>query len=211
MSREVAVVDYGRGNLFSVARALESVGAAPRLASMPRELRGADRVVLPGVGAFGDAMDALGRSGLADAVRDHAASGRPLFGICLGAQLLLDTSHEFGAHAGLGLIPGDVRLLPRYGDGRPKIPNVGWSRLFPSDGSDWTDTVLGAVSEGAYAYFVHSFHAVPRDSGNVLAVQRFGETLSAAVIARDNIVGCQFHPEKSGEVGHRILAAWLAA
>jgi len=168
-------------------------------------------VVLPGVGAFGDAMAALVRGGLADAVRDHAGSGRPLFGICLGTQLFLDISYEFGEHAGLGLIPGEVRLLPQNGDGRPKIPNVGWSRLFPSNGSDWIDTVLGSVNEGAYAYFVHSFHPVPREPSDVLAVQHFGDTLSAAVIARGNIVGCQFHPEKSGAVGHRILAAWLAA
>jgi glutamine amidotransferase len=211
VSREVAVVDYGRGNLFSVARALESVGAAPYFASAPGELRGAGRVVLPGVGAFGDAMAALDRGGLAEAVRDHAAAGRPLLGICLGTQLFLETSREFGEHRGLGLIPGEVRPLPRNGNGRPKVPNVGWARLFPSNGADWRETILGEVEEGAYAYFVHSFHAMPREPGDVLAVQRFGDMPSAAVIARGNVVGCQFHPEKSGAVGHRILAAWLAA
>ena len=210
MSRRVAVLDYGRGNLFSVARAFERVDAEPYFVRTAETVLGADALVLPGVGAFGDAIDALARDALIEPVIEYVASGRPLLGICLGAQLLLDVSVELGEHRGLGVIPGRVeRLAPQGRAQGPKVPNVGWARLKRPEGASWTGTILDGIDQGTYAYFVHSFHPVPARSEHVLACQIFDDEASAAIVARDNVVGCQFHPEKSGEAGQRMLAAWL--
>lgn len=210
MLKEVLVVDYGRGNLLSVCRALEAAGAAPEITADPERIRKADRVVLPGVGAFGDAMAGLDRLGLSEAIIGFSGSGRPLLGICLGMQLLMDLSSEFGTHAGLRLIRGSVERLPQDAvTARPKIPNVGWSRLdLPLD-RDWTSGLLARIRPGDYCYFVHSFHAVPLDPADIMATIRFGDRDVAAVIRRDNYSGCQFHPEKSAAVGRRILEGWL--
>lgn len=212
MSRRIAVVDYGRGNLFSVARALEKADAEPYTVCTPEEVTAAEALVLPGVGAFGDAMAALARAALIEPILAYAATGRPLLGICLGAQMLLDVSFELGEHQGLGLIPGRVeRLAPEDRADGPKVPNVGWARLRRPEGRSWAGTILDEIEEGTYAYFVHSFHAVPDRSEHVLACQIFDGAPSAAIVMRDNVVGCQFHPEKSGEAGQRMLAAWLRA
>jgi len=210
MTLRVAIVDYGRGNLLSVARSLEMAGAEPRLASTAKEIMASEALVLPGVGAFGDAIDVLARNGLVEPIKAYAASGRPLLGICLGAQLLLDVSFEFGKHRGLGLVAGRVeRLAPQDQTEGPKVPNVGWARLHPPEGRCWTGTILDAVEDGTYVYFVHSFHPVPDEATDVLAYQLFDGASSAAIVARENVIGCQFHPEKSGEAGQRMLASWL--
>jgi glutamine amidotransferase len=210
--RPVVIVDYGRGNLWSVCQAVAAVGGEPRLSAEPAEVRAAEQLVLPGVGAFGDAMAGLRARGLDEAVRAFAATGRPLLGVCLGMQLLLEASSEFGHHPGLGLIAGRVDRLPAPAAGaRQKIPNVGWCRLEPAaGGAPWAESLFAAVKPGDFAYFVHSYAAHPADPRHRLAEIDFGGAPVAAAITAGPITGCQFHPEKSGEVGLAILRAFVA-
>lgn len=210
-ARPVVIVDYGRGNLFSVRQAVAKVGGEPHLSSDPAAVRGAERLILPGVGAFGDAMEGLRTCGLDEAIRAFAATGRPLLGVCLGMQLLLEASTEFGRHAGLGLLPGHVDRLPAPPGGRRhKIPNVGWCRLEPAPGgAPWADSLFAAVKPGDFAYFVHSYAAHPGSLRHRLADIDFAGTPVSAAIAAGPIAGCQFHPEKSGEVGLSILDAFV--
>jgi imidazole glycerol-phosphate synthase subunit HisH len=210
-ARPVVVADYGRGNLFSVCQAVARVGGVPTLSSDPAVVRGAERVILPGVGAFGDAMAGLRSRGLDEALGAFAASGRPLLGVCLGMQLLLEESSEFGRHVGLGLLPGRVERLPKPTPGsREKIPNVGWCRLEPSPGgTPWADSPLAAVKPGDFAYFVHSYAARPAVATHRLADITFGGAAITAALVHGPITGCQFHPEKSGEVGLSIIDAFV--
>lgn len=205
---EVTVIDYGVGNLLSVQRGLERCGALVILTADPLRILVAKRVVLPGVGAFGNAMQALDRLGLVSVIRELALRQTPLLGICLGMQLLLDESEEFGITAGLGLIPGRVIPVPTQSQlGEPqKIPHIGWSALQPSDASrNWNGTLLQDNLPGEATYFVHSYMAVPTNSAHRLADCMYGGHSIPATIGRDRITGCQFHPEKSGEVGLKIL------
>lgn len=208
MTRAVTIVDYGVGNLLSVARAFEHCGADVRLTSSPEEVVRAGRLVLPGVGAFRNGMDELERRGLADAVKRYAALERPFLGICLGMQMMLETSEEFGLHRGLGLVPGTVAAIPPNGANvRRKIPHVGWAALHrPAAQPGWGSTIFSDVEEDtAAAYFVHSYAARPADAAHVLATCDYdGCTLTAAVRSGP-LYGCQFHPEKSGRVGLSIL------
>jgi glutamine amidotransferase len=204
----VVVIDYGVGNLLSVQRGLEHCGAKVTVTSEPRKIITASRVVLPGVGAFGNAMKALHNLDLIDVIREVANKQIPLLGICLGMQLLLDESEEFGTTAGLGLIPGRVMPIPiRTESGKiQKIPHIGWSSLQLSVGlNGWNGTLLHDNHPQEPAYFVHSFMALPEDSRHRIADCIYGGHLIAAVIARENVTGCQFHPEKSGEIGLKIL------
>jgi glutamine amidotransferase len=217
-SRPVVVVDYGRGNLWSVCQAVAAAGGDPRLSTEPAVVRAAEQLILPGVGAFGDAMAGLRARGLDEAVLAFAATGRPLLGVCLGMQLLLEASSEFGDHPGLGLIRGRVDRLPPPAAGvrgtlrSHKIPNVGWCRLEPAPGgTPWAESLFAGVKPGDFAYFVHSYGAQPADPRHRLADIALGggATVSAAVTAGP-ITGCQFHPEKSGEVGLAILRVFVA-
>jgi len=210
MTRRVHIVDYGIGNLFSVRRALEHVGADVSLTSSPSEIGSADRLLLPGVGAFEPCIRNLTTSGLADPVREFAATGRPFLGICVGMQLLFDYSLEFGRHHGLGLIPGHVSPIPN--DGR-KVPHIGWSQLeLPAGRNNWSGTLLVDAAPGkSSAYFVHSYSAQTADPAHRLAnVDYEGYTICAAV-QRDNVSGFQCHPEKSGTVGLRVLERFVSA
>jgi imidazole glycerol-phosphate synthase subunit HisH len=208
----VAVIDYGMGNLLSVRRGLEHCGAIVTVTSDPDVIFSASRVLLPGVGAFADAMAELCRLGLDDVVREVCARGTPLMGICLGMQMLLDESDEFGKTAGLGLIPGRVIPLPTTTiTGQvQKVPHIGWNELELSQGrKDWKGTLLQDLKSGDAVYFVHSFMASPKKSDDRIADCIYGEGLITAVIGRDNVNGCQFHPEKSGEVGLKVLKRFL--
>ena len=210
---EVVVIDYGLGNLHSVQRGFEQCGASVIITSDPARILAAPRVVLPGVGAFGNAVQELERLGLVEVLRSFAASGKPLLGICLGMQLLLDESEEFGIHRGLSIIPGRVVSLPGTTvEGVPqKIPHIGWSALLPAHAeADWQDSALTGMQPGDALYFVHSFMAVPRDAADRLVDCIFGGHRVAAVIRRGQVIGCQFHPEKSGKVGLAILRAFCA-
>ena len=210
---EVTIIDYGVGNLLSVQRGFEHCGAKTIITSDPKQILGAERVVLPGVGAFGDAMKALERLGLVAVVQEVARRQIPLLGICLGMQMLLDESEEFGQSAGLGLISG--RVIPVPDKTLPgelqKIPHIGWNSLVAAKGLEvWSDSLLRDVRSGEAAYFVHSFMAVPADASHRLADCMYGGHSLPAVIRRGRITGCQFHPEKSGPVGLRILSAFIS-
>lgn len=208
MSIDVAVIDYGIGNLFSVRRAFEHVDANVLVTNDPALLLAAPRLVLPGVGAFEDGMKGLRRYGLDQVVHEFVATGKPLLGICLGMQMLATTSEEFGLHAGLNLIPGRVLPIPATtAAGHPhKIPHIGWSGLqLPAAGGGWEDSILRGLQQGDDVYLVHSFSVHPADERHRLAECDYnGRSLSAA-IRRDNVQGTQFHPEKSGPAGLRII------
>jgi glutamine amidotransferase len=200
----IAIVDYGMGNLRSVRNALDRVGAESALVDDPASLRAADRVVLPGVGAFPDAIAALRERGLADALRTFAAEGRPLLGICLGMQLLASRSSEFGDHDGLGLIPGSVELLAP-GDGL-RVPHVGWNDLEVRPAG--ADMFATAGDEPTF-YFVHSYEFRPSAPEAIAGVTDYGGPVTAAV-ADGRVWGVQFHPEKSAEDGLALLARFAA-
>ena len=197
------IIDYGVGNLFSLKSSFAFLGEPVRVSSDPDEIYKADRVILPGVGAFADAAARLRAGGLDEAVKSVAKKGTPLLGICLGMQLLFDASEEYGYHAGLGLLPGCVRRIP-VPDESYKIPQIGWNSLHIAR----EHPLFANTNEGDFVYFVHSFHA--EDCGEaLLATTDYGTTVTAAA-ARDNVCGTQFHPEKSGEVGLSILRAFCA-
>ena len=207
-SPEVVVIDYGVGNLLSVQRGLEHCGAKVTLTADPEKIVSASRVVLPGVGAFRSGMLALERLGLVPVIRELALRKTPLLGICLGMQLLLEVSEEFGVTEGLGLIAGRVIPVPTQtlAGTKQKIPHIGWSALQPSRASaGWEKTLMQNNRVGEAAYFVHSFMAAPTDPAHRIADCLYGGHLISATIGRDQITGCQFHPEKSGEVGLKIL------
>ena len=198
----IAVVDYGVGNLFSLKSSLELIGAETVVTSDEGVLRSADKILLPGVGAFEDAAEKLRASGLADLLKELAAEGKPLLGICLGMQLLFEKSYEYGEHEGLGLIPGAVCPIRDVIPEDYKIPHIGWNALkFRQD-----SPLFAHIREGDCVYFVHSFYAAGCDD-YVIATAEYGAELTAAV-AKGNVYGCQFHPEKSGNVGLAILKAF---
>ena len=197
-----AIVDYGVGNLFSLRSSFDAIGTEAVVTSDPEVIRAAERIVLPGVGAFRDAAEKLRATGLWDIVKDEAAKGKPLLGICLGMQMLLEKSYEFGEYEGLGLIPGCVRPLEGYIPEGLKIPQMGWNALeFTNESGIFRNT-----KEGEYVYFVHSYYC-DSPAEYVTAVTDYGAPVTASV-RRDNVYGCQFHPEKSGEVGLAILRAF---
>ncbi|MBU3601778.1 imidazole glycerol phosphate synthase subunit HisH [Polynucleobacter sp. AM-25C3] len=209
---DVIVIDYGVGNLLSVQRGLEFCGAKVLLTSDPEKILAAKRVVLPGVGAFKNAMQALKNLELVEVICKIARNNTPLLGICLGMQLLLDESEEFGVTRGLGLIPGRVIPVPRVDQEGldQKIPHIGWEELYPAArGAEWGLNLLADTRRGDSVYFVHSFMADSNEPKHRIADCSYGGHNIAAVIAKDNIMGCQFHPEKSGEVGLRILHRFL--
>lgn len=198
----IAIVDYGVGNLFSLKSSLKKIGVESCVSAEPEVLRQADKLILPGVGAFADAAQKLRRSGLDAVVKEQAALGKPLLGICLGMQMLFDKSYEYGEHEGLGLIPGEVIGMAGVIPAELKIPHIGWNELQITKPSK----LFKYVKPDDYVYFVHSFYATNCDT-SVIATTNYGATLTAAV-EKDNIYGCQFHPEKSGSVGLGILKAF---
>ncbi len=202
-----AIVDYGVGNLFSVKHACEYVGMDGLIADSPQDVLSADVVIVPGVGAFGDAMDALNERGLTDVIKQVASDGRPLVGICLGMQLLMSESHEFGTHEGLGIIKGDVvRFEPAAVSGRtPKVPQVEWNRIgAPQTRQGWDGSPLAGLEYDEYMYFVHSYYARPADPHMVLSVSEYGGVGFCSSLVLENVFACQFHPERSGPKGLQI-------
>ena len=209
---KITVIDYGMGNLLSVQRGLEHVGGQVIVTSDPEVVRNAERVVLPGVGSFPDAMEELTRRGLTSTIKEIAARGTPLLGICLGMQILFETGAEFVHTDGLALIPGKVVPIPAIGtDGcLNKIPHIGWNALIPKGSTSWSNTLLTEINPGEAAYFVHSFMSQPYHETHRIADCEYGGVIISAVVSNENIVACQFHPEKSGDVGLRILRRFLS-
>ena len=198
----IAIVDYGVGNLFSLKSSLAAIGAEVVVTSDPETLRAADKIILPGVGAFADAAEKLRKCGLTGLLKELAAEGKPLLGICLGMQMLFEKSYEYGVHEGLGLIPGSVKPIRDVIPQDYKIPHIGWNGLIIKQ----RNPILKYVKEGDCVYFVHSYYAAGCEP-YVIATAEYGPELTAAV-ARGNVYGCQFHPEKSGDVGLAILKAF---
>ena len=198
----IAIVDYGVGNLFSLEQSFHAIGAEVTVTADKDVLRSADKLLLPGVGAFGDAAQKLSDTGLAEEVVAQANAGKPLLGICLGMQLLFDKGYEYGCHQGLGLIPGEIRPISEVIPTGLKIPHMGWNALTIQKQSK----LLQNVQDDDYVYFVHSFYAA-RCTEHTIATAEYGAMLTA-VVEKDNIFGCQFHPEKSGRVGLEILRAF---
>jgi len=198
----IAIIDYGVGNLFSLASSFAYIGKDARLTSDVDEIRRADRIILPGVGAFEDAAKKLFDSGLDKVIKEQTAKGKPLMGICLGMQMLFEKSYEFGEHDGLGLIKGAVVPMKDRIPDSLNIPHIGWNALEKKKDSP----ILKYVNDGDCVYFVHSFYATDCDE-NVTSVTDYGIPITASVQS-GNIYGCQFHPEKSGKVGLNILRAF---
>ena len=198
----IAIVDYGVGNLFSLASSFKAIGAEAIATSDRDIIEKADKIVLPGVGAFGDAAKKLASSGLKEVVLSEVKKGKPLLGICLGMQLLFDKSYEYGEHDGLGLIKGEIRPIKEVIPSDYKIPHIGWNGLKFNK----TSKLFKYINEGDHVYFVHSFYGAECEQ-SVIATAEYGAFLTAAVEDK-NVFGCQFHPEKSGSVGLNILRAF---
>ena len=198
----IAIIDYGVGNLFSLRSSFAAIGQDAVVTSDIEEIRRADRLILPGVGAFQDAAEKLRASGMDKAVKEETAKGKPLMGVCLGMQMLFERSYEYGVHEGLGLLKGEIRPIAERIPDALKIPQMGWNALRIVKDSP----LLKYTREGEYVYFVHSYSAV-NCGDSLLAVTEYGADLTACV-GSGNVFGCQFHPEKSGEVGLRILKAF---
>ena len=203
----IAIIDYGVGNLFSLQSSLKYIGEEAVVTADPELIRKADRLILPGVGAYEDAAAKLRASGMADIVVEQAGAGKPLMGICLGMQLLLEKSFEYGEHEGLGLIKGQVVPIADVAPTDYKIPHIGWNALkFARDADGNADPLFKYIEEGDHVYFVHSYYAT-NCAESTIATTEYGAELTAAV-AKGNVYGCQFHPEKSGDVGMKILRAF---
>lgn len=210
--KSVTIIDYGIGNLLSVSRAFLHLDAQVNFVSTPEEILAAERLVLPGVGAFADGMQELNQRGLIEAIQTYATLHRPMLGICLGMQMMMSSSEEFGHFKGLNLIPGQVIPVPKTGiDGEPhKIPHIGWNEIRESgNGPSWKGTIFNAIAQESAVFFVHSYMAVTVDPKQTLAICDYDGQQITAAIKRDLLFGCQFHPEKSGEIGLRIINDFL--
>lgn len=210
-STKVVIVDYGVGNLLSIYRAIEFCGFNATISSDINTILDATRVILAGVGAFKNGMRELKDRGLEEPIIALVNKGIPFLGICLGMQMLMDRSEEFGETQGLGLVSGNVIQIPENAiSGKlQKIPHIGWSCLLQPENANWDSTLLRDIKVGKSVYFVHSYMAIPENKKHQLAQCDYGGHMLAAVVQKDNIVGCQFHPEKSGEVGLKILRNFL--
>ena len=207
----IVIIDYGMGNVRSVLRGVEKVGYQAKVTDCEEDILAADKVIFPGVGAFGDGMRELQLRDLDQIITTYVKTGRPLLGICIAMQLLFDESEEHGWHKGLGLLSGKVIRIPETKNGKTvrKIPHVGWSALNPSQHSTWEHTIFDSMRGGESCYFVHSFMAMAKNREHLLAECDYEGIAIAAAVRRDNITGLQFHPEKSGAVGLSLLAQFL--
>ena len=208
----VQIVDYRLGNLFSVQQACQRVGIDAFVSDAAETLAEVDGLILPGVGAFGNAMESLRELGLVEPLCEVVRQGKPLMGICLGMQLLFETSEEFGEHAGLGLLPGRIRRIPdqTIAGRKLRVPNVGWNRI-DFCRHDATETICAGVPDASYMYFVHSYYADPTDAADQLTTTAYGEIRYCSSVQRASILGVQFHPEKSAELGLQFYRNWAAS
>lgn len=205
----IAIIDYEVGNIRSIFSAFEKVGAMPKLTRDRQEILNADGVVLPGVGAYSHGMEKLTEHGLDSVIKDFSATGKPVLGICLGMQLLLSESDEFGRTEGLGLIPGSVKQLKLLNPQVQKLPHVSWNELQVPDGVSWHGTILEGIASEEDMYFVHSFMAVPESESHVLSLTSYSDSQFCSSVKNGNVYGCQFHPEKSAEEGLKIISNFI--
>ena len=213
-SPRVSIIDYGMGNLFSIRQACEYVQLSAEITSNGEDVSGSDAVILPGVGAFGDAMANLAKLGLIDRIINFIKTGKPFMGICLGMQLLFSESDEFGKHKGLDVISGSVVKFPAMDNKGivSKVPQIGWNRIkknrFDKNYKSWENTPLAEQADGVFMYFAHSFYAIPNSSRNLLAITDYADIEYASGIMQNNVWGFQFHPEKSGAEGLKIYKSF---
>ena len=210
MAKKVIIIDYKLGNLFSVNQVLLNIGLDVTISSDPADILGADAIVLPGVGAFKDAMQNLNDMHLADAIRTFIRTGKPFLGICLGLQLLFTSSEEFGASEGLNLIEGEVKRFANTDvvGNSVKVPQIAWNTIQKTSNQPWENTALQDIEDLTDMYFVHSYYVVPKDQSVVLTTSSYAGLSYASSIKKDNIFACQFHPEKSASEGIKIYKNW---
>jgi len=206
--KNIGIIDYGYGNLFSLEKALAYLGARAKILKTPKAVGNMQALIVPGVGAFGEGIQELRRRGFEVPILSHARTGKPLLGICLGMQFLFDYSEEFGVHKGLGLIPGSVKLIsPKSGY---KVPHVGWNAVrIPQSRKNWRGSFFDGIPAKKHVYFVHSYAGIPREKKDILAEVEYGGSRVVAAVERGRISGAQFHPEKSGETGLALLRNFL--
>lgn len=211
MKKNVVIVDYGHGNLHSINQACFQVGYKPSISSSQTEIANADSLILPGVGAFKVAMDELIKKDLIESIFEFVKKGNYLMGVCLGMQLLFDSSDEFGNNNGLGLVNGTVEKFPSIINGKKiRVPHIGWNNIQKSSNKNtWNLTPLANISEKEYLYFIHSYYVKPADSNDILSISQYQELEFCSSVKKDNIFGFQFHPEKSAEHGLSIYKKFL--
>ncbi len=203
--KQVVIVDYELGNLFSVKHACNKVGLETILSFDKREIENASAIILPGVGAFGDAMDNLNKLDLAEPIKDFIATGKPFLGVCLGMQLLFEESEEFGAKKGLGIVPGVIKKFPKeFRNKKMRVPQIAWNQIEKPENVDWGTTALKGIKDKEFMYFIHSFYAQPIDRSDILTITNYNDFEYCSAIHNKNVSAMQFHPEKSGEIGLKI-------
>lgn len=210
MHKKVVIVDYNLGNLFSVNQALKNIGLYPKVSSDPQDINNADALLLPGVGAFNEAMLNLDRMNLIEPIRNFVEKGKPFMGICLGLQLLFSESEEFGSAKGLNLIPGKVKRFGNLTESQQplKVPQIAWNSIHESHKGKWQNTPFQHIQDGENMYFVHSYYVNPVDDEVTLSTSTYGSTEYCSSIIKENIFACQFHPEKSAQMGISIYRQW---
>ena len=206
LSKKITIIDYGCGNILNLARAIKFIGYEVDITHDKNKIINSSYVILPGVGAFGNAMKQIEKFNLHNTILEYAKSNKPLLGICLGMQILLTVSYEFGVHKGLGLIEGKVIKISNEKNKEIKIPHMGWNEIYPNNNKkEWKNKILKNFSTGKSFYFVHSFVCITKDYDSTIAVCNYSDISIPAVVATGNVFGCQFHPEKSANNGLAVL------
>jgi glutamine amidotransferase len=210
MKPKVAIIDYGLGNIFSIKNACEIVGLDTLITSNADEINNSDALILPGVGAFGDAINSLKQKGLDVVINNFVNTGKPFLGICLGMQLMFTESEEFGVHKGLGLISGKIIKFPNRDNQNKilKVPQIQWNQIYKYNTENWENSPMYNINEGEYVHFVHSYYAIPDQIESILSYSEYGGIKYASSVIKDNLLGIQFHPEKSGIIGIEIYKRW---
>lgn len=216
IKNSIVIIDYGLGNLYNLKKAFQKAGSDAVISDRKSDIMNADRIVLPGVGAFSSGMEGLWKKDLVETIKDFVKSGRYILGICLGMQMLMTQSEENGIHSGLDLVRGNVRrFTPPKDKGLFKIPHYGWSSVFMPDtdkihkNDQWQRTILDGTKNNAYFYFIHSYYVVPDDTAQIIGVTRYGYDIFTSVIKKENITACQFHPELSGDTGIHLIRNFI--